>query len=413
MIAFFAALLTFFLPFERIPSIDIAGTTIRISSLVLLGFLAVGIPYLTTRREFRTRTKLDWAVITLFILYSLTSLVAISFHRSLVVMAFFGLVLIGYLIVSLINSARVYTQIINMLIITATISAVFGLYQFFGDAFGLSTTLTGLLPRYTSQVFGFARIQSFGVEPLYYANFLLLPIFLLVSRVTGGLARKIDWGILGLLLITFILTLSRGAYIALLVGLIVVATVGLVKKLIKKELVVRLIMLIVFSGVISGIAVTAVSGRTGLRTFGNQASIKESPVPGSTTSRLDHYRQAFRIFSEHPLLGVGAGNYDEASQLPNTPLDKGRQIVNNQYLETLAEAGMVGFAGLLLVLGVALYTLWKLINEKRSLLALGLLGGLVGIIIQYNFFSTIYILYIWYVFGMISSLERSGNEVAA
>ena len=54
----------------------------------------------------------------------------------------------------------------------ALVAAVFGLYQFFGDMVGLPISATLLKFGYDKTTFGFARIQAFSQEPLYFSNYL-------------------------------------------------------------------------------------------------------------------------------------------------------------------------------------------------------------------------------------------------
>src|SRR5690606_6265065 len=114
-------------------------------------------------------------------------LVASDQVRSIQVMGFFSVVLVGYLLISRTFRAQFSRiQVENIVITAGVLTAVFGLYQFVGNSyFNLSSTYTGLAEAYEKGTFAFARVQSVGLEPLYYANFLLLPIFILLARMLG------------------------------------------------------------------------------------------------------------------------------------------------------------------------------------------------------------------------------------
>lgn len=94
--------------------------------------------------------------------------------------------------------------------------------------------------------------------------------------------------------------------------------------------------------------------------------------------RLAHWQAAFYMASDHPWIGVGAGNYEVVYAdyaLPSWPRALGH--AHNDYLTILAETGLVGLVGYLI--GWALIVYWTvraLAVTDRVLhgLVLGLLG---------------------------------------
>ncbi len=111
------------------------------------------------------------------------------------------------------------------------------------------------------------------------------------------------------------------------------------------------------------------------------------------------------------MLGKGIGNFGPwIAYYPNITPITGWKIVNNQYIELLAETGTVGLASfLIIILTLTLRTFIALKHAKdvylRSVL-IGLFAAVWGIVIQYNFFSTLYIIHIWIAFGLLVAVQN-------
>ena len=73
----------------------------------------------------------------------------------------------------------------------------------------------------------------------------------------------------------------------------------------------------------------------------------------SGSYRVDLWDSAWRGYEEHPLLGLGAGGYEQ-HWLQDRPFEHKVRDAHSLYLETLAELGPVGLALLLLALGAPL-----------------------------------------------------------
>ena len=112
----------------------------------------------------------------------------------------------------------------------------------------------------------------------------------------------------------------------------------------------------------------------------------------NVAARLLFWSAALEMWREHPLLGVGASNYEVAfadarrnfaARHPDSPLvsaveDVLPQRTHNEYLQILAELGVVGgllFAAFALRLG---YVMWQALRHSRQpLVVLGACGSLL------------------------------------
>jgi O-antigen ligase len=110
--------------------------------------------------------------------------------------------------------------------------------------------------------------------------------------------------------------------------------------------------------------------------------------------RMAHWQAGWYMFLDHPLLGVGAGNYPAAYEeyaLPGWREALGH--AHNYYLNMAAETGLVGLVALVLLLA-AVYRLLlgglrrlDLDSHRRALLV-GLLGSVV-VLTVHNFFDNL------------------------
>ncbi len=91
-------------------------------------------------------------------------------------------------------------------------------------------------------------------------------------------------------------------------------------------------------------------------------TIQEYDQDSSAQERLETWKAGFRMMGEHPLLGVGAGNYGRYSSLYNPNVREG-QLTHNEFIETAAETGIP--AGLMLLAIFAL-AVWKLRRIQKA-----------------------------------------------
>lgn len=98
----------------------------------------------------------------------------------------------------------------------------------------------------------------------------------------------------------------------------------------------------------------------------------------SLAERSELLRQGIDLFREHPLLGVGAGRFAQASGF--IPLEGGMRPAHNTYLQVASEQGVVGL-GALFLLGIVVFRSlgwgWRQASTQRD--RERLLGVLVGL----------------------------------
>lgn len=402
----------FALPLERIPSFELfiagQGVTIRLSQLAAILLITINLPLLWSRRDSLWRRP--WLWLTLFLgTTTISALLAHELAKALFTTLFIVFVALVSWTLSLTFEKERINSYARSLFAGALLSLGIGVFQFFGDLAGLPTWMTGLRDQYTRKVFGFPRIQSTGLEPLYYANYLLIPISIGAAFFVSS-KRKMIW-ILLIALTVLWMTVSRGAYAGVAVSLLtalwilrpgwkvagkgallVVASVGLAYSL------------IAFGGSIDRDKSTDAS--VNVKKVTKQAtniSHGESSEGRGTTREL-----AWSAFTESPLFGIGPGNFGNYAQesLPEK-YESGKTIVNNEPLEILAEHGAIGFT-LFLTFAFSLFRFslhaFKLADDYHKIWIAGLIAALMGIAVQYQTFSTLYITHIWVAIGILAAL---------
>jgi O-antigen ligase len=407
--------LLFLLPFERIPSADIAGVTLR-PSLIAGGILILSsIPLFWQQRH--KLLESPWRWLWLFLLASLLSAgVALSPKRSLLVLLFYAFVSLLAASIFVSFERQKIGSYLKYLFLGSIVTSIFGLYQYVGDLAGLPTPLTGLRERYTKVVFGFPRIQSTALEPLYFASYLTLPISLVVSTFIRKAETK-RAVLLFLLLTVGWMTLSRGGFAAFFIILLSFLMVLVKRKDFKKVGGLTALSLLSVIAAVGLIAFAAAFDPFGVQdkisTFSGQTT--NVTDGGSVSERALQRQLAIESFKSSPVLGIGPGNfgvYANRKDPANFPDHSG--IVNNEILELLAETGIIGTAILTLFAATLFLRAWLNYPGKErdeQMLILALLFWLLAVGVQYQTFSTLYITHIWTGIGLLAGAAFKERRV--
>jgi O-antigen ligase len=139
------------------------------------------------------------------------------------------------------------------------------------------------------------------------------------------------------------------------------------------------------------------------------------------SGRTDLWSIALAMFRDHPLLGVGAGNFqvvEPTYALSSINLSDVQFVidtprwVHNTYLHVLVELGLVGFVCLvLIVLGAFVAGLRSLPGFTRSgdrqteILARGFLIGITGMLTAFVFLTAQYEKQLWLLLGVTMALQ--------
>lgn len=396
----------FLLPFERIPTFELLGFTVKLSYIAFLFFLILFLPRLISLFK-ENKLSISDRFLLLFWLSGLVSLLFTpNLKRSIITLALWAFVFVLYLVFSrLLKNEQLRTKVENIIIISSVLVSIFGIYQFVGDSIGLSTNLTGLREQYTKIVMGFPRIQSVALEPLYFSNYLLIPFFIALKRYFLQ-QYKNKYSILAIIFLfslNIILGISRGAYLAIAISLVILFVcfalncLGKKEKYIKKSAI--LLAVLFCSALLSLGMVRTMNGSEAGKNFAGHAKVDDTQTGSSVPGRLDGYKIALNLFEKKPIFGNGVASFGPLTVGSEKDLKQfGYGIVNNEYLEILTETGLVGFILFALFVLYLIRDFWQKFRILRDTARIPILMyalGILAIAIQYNFFSTLYIIYIW------------------
>jgi O-antigen ligase len=201
----------------------------------------------------------------------------------------------------------------------------------------------------------------------------------------------------GLLALVVGATLSRGAWIALLVAAFLLS---LRARRTPWTLVAVMVCVLIFGAwcIAVGIVSTAIPTAI-LRSFsltGVDTDVRHlTPQTFSAAQRLAYWIAGWRMFSDHVWLGVGMGNYSEYYQ-QYAVLGWEQQLAHahDYYLNLAAETGLLGLAAFLWFTFAALFTTWRaafrLADPFLGAIIAGAFGAMVTLSVH-NVFDDLFV----------------------
>lgn len=150
---------------------------------------------------------------------------------------------------------------------------------------------------------------------------------------------------------------------------------------------------------------------------------------GGGTGRTDLWSIAIAVASDHPVLGVGAGNFElveprYAVGNINLPLVElvvdSPKVAHNTYLHLLAEYGVIGLSAFVLLAGGMLRLCYRGIRTAAAsgdleleLLARGVLIGVIGMLAAFTFLSAQYQKQLWLLLGAAAAVASVAARSSA
>jgi len=284
------------------------------------------------------------------------------------------------------------------LAISSFLLSAYGIYQYFFVKVPTAMAWVDIeqFPELATRVY--ATLENPNVLAEYLV--LVIPVTLGALWTTGKFARKAIYaGLTGALILCLVLTFSRGAWLGLVLALVVFA--------ILKEP--RLFILFMVLALIFPLFMPTVV----LDRIASIGSMEDS----SNAFRVTIWIAAFRMIKDYWLTGIGLGLSAFARvyrdyMIAGTPA----QHAHNLYLEMGIEIGIAGVLAFLWMIASGLARALDRIktNDRYSFILAGVVGALGGHLLHglfdYVWYSPRIVMAFWLVFGMmaaLSSLEKS------
>lgn len=397
VLKFLVILLLLILPFGEWLRFPI-GNSINIKPLdITAGILAVWLLiYLFQKKQLKN--ALQWQLL-LFPAAGLLSLVINSFWfvpNELLASALYlfrWVAYLGVLFVVLQLDVVFKRRLLQILFISGLSIVIIGYFQYF-----FYSDIRQLI--YIGWDDHMHRLFAGFFDPNFAGAFLVLYLLFISGLLYKSISEKkkreyiVLSFVLLLTLVAILLTYSRSA----LVMLIVSGGVLLVFLKQKKLILALLAVLIIYIAIIA--PQFHIENTNLLRT-------------ASAGARLETYNNAFTIYRDHPVLGVGFNTYRYVQQdygfraeKPKYPsnADSG---VDNSFLFVLATTGIIGFAAFLLMWETLITN--ALSHFKKNILAKVFVASAFGLFINALFINSLFfpalILWMWILFGLIHSEE--------
>lgn len=252
------------------------------------------------------------------------------------------------------------------------------------------------------------RLSGPMQDPNFFAQFMLLGVAVAFERAgaeRSGLARVIATIAVALGVVAIIATYSRGGLLAL-VCLLPVAVYRLRHR---RRWIVGGMMVALMSlpALPAGYLDRAVSSVPAVG-FGTP---RERSPDESVRGRMGEMIVAWEIFQDHPVRGVGLGNYEAYFERYSLAFDQmprgGPRPAHSLYLEIAAERGLIGLASFAALLGAVTaigFAGWRELRRRGATDVAGMVAGLgvgfTGYLIAAVFLHDAYPRYFWLAIGL-------------
>lgn len=253
---------------------------------------------------------------------------------------------------------------------------------------------------------GARRASAFGANAMIFAGYLvlLLPFLVALSCESSRFSRRFRvfcGSVAGVSVIALIANGTRGAWLAI-AGAVLVYGGLTVKRQPKRAVQVLTVFFIIIAVMVANPA--------------TQQRLHSIVNLQSNMERIYLWKSAWQMFKEHPVIGVGTGNFAEHYQTRYIlPAARERTLrhAHNNFLHILAESGAAGFSGFIGFFGYILYSAFRRFWQTREVLALAGLLATLSFLIQglteYNYGNSAVMRLYWaligtmYAFGNVSS----------
>lgn len=276
-------------------------------------------------------------------------------------------------------------------------------------ATALSVPLGFVIPSPTELIAASNRFTSGGKDPNDYANLVVIINAVVLFGILAAGPREGSWKRLllyPLILVGYVAIPMSMSRTAIVNGVVIILAALLVRKTRGAALTMA-------------VAAGATFGLVGVlfpdiysRITDRMVTLRLLGYEDTWAGRMDLWRAAVSVFWDHPLGGVGVGNFPFVSpQLSSSAWlmaarreDGGGAVAHNMFLSVLSETGLIGFI-LFMGLLVAAYRTGLRIAKRGEQMGYGLLFGLVGFTVAGLTLTWEYVKIPFVLFGSLLALQ--------
>lgn len=306
------------------------------------------------------RSRMNTAVMVLWIAAFFSF--AVSFDRSLSVIPLWRItvfVALYFLTVTFCDTRRKILTVLSTAVWISIPICIYGIIQYFDK---------DPIPWAEST---YLRIWSSIGNPSSFAGYLLIiiPVALSLTILHRSLLQKIaSVTALMLSLVALYMTKTKGAWLSLIAGVLLFSVLyWLAKRKYptkwsrKNKIAVLLALVVLLSAITPGII--------------KATGYFQGTISSSMEVRIFFWRVSTKMFLDHPIIGTGIGTFQKYFPQYRSPSFRTAGVsyntlhAHNEYIETLVEQGIIGFAALFWLLFFLLLTsmqLFRSIQTKRD-----------------------------------------------
>lgn len=229
------------------------------------------------------------------------------------------------------------------------------------------------------------------------------------------------WAAAAVLLAALGASFSRGAWLGAVVGLIgLLVSVGGRPALAGAALLCAAGAIALLGGaqLLPATIASRLASITGALSFFDPSSVSVTPANFAVVERMAQIWAGWRMFLSSPLVGVGPGSYTLAFQeYTSAPWFASRGHAHNYYLHLAAEAGLLGLAAYLALIGGVVAELRAALRHTDApILRAALVGicGMIAALVGHNLFEHVHALHLSIqsaaAWGMATALRQLAEE---
>jgi putative inorganic carbon (HCO3(-)) transporter len=345
----------------------VSGVFIRLSDISFLLLPLVWLAGAGERIHLAPRISLPTLAFILACLFSLANSTAAGYTFYQVLQLATVFFCYFFIATNSLASREDLSLVVRFLMISLLFQSVLSIFQF-QTAIDLNLR-TGSEVSYMTVGEGWVRSYGTIGRPNGFGGYIVPLILLAQVMIISGVERRkgLCWVAMLLGVAALVFSFSRGAWVSFAVANLFLVAVALKRRL---EWVRRLLL----AQLVVGLVIFPFTLVIIERLFGYDA--------GAAWSRLPLMKLAWNMITDHPYLGVGGNTFLNVAYRYITPdiADAWVGEVHNMYLLVFAEAGVIGLAAFLWLMGAFFREASRLSRAEDPFLAALGLGGMAALV---------------------------------